>query len=127
MVISLFFLSYLIIQLHSPLLPVTTQKFEEIFETLGSFRHWQRVIFCLISAIDIHGAFAILLPVFTGATPRWRCVLFEETGNSGSFKNGSDVENDTWGACQSKSGNSSCISVEFFDDFTSIVSEVLKY
>ena len=47
---------------------------EDIIEDLGSFGHWQRVIFLLISYGDIFGAFGMLVPVFTNATPSWWCT-----------------------------------------------------
>ena len=51
-------------------------EFEDIIEDLGSFGYWQRVIFFLICLMDIFGAFAMFSPVFTGATPRWRCANY---------------------------------------------------
>ena len=93
------------------------KSFEDILDDIGAFGHWQRVIFVLISLADIQGAFAILSPVFVHAVPEWRCLEWEdgltepgrEDWNKECFRNGSDVK---------------CVAYEFYDDFTSVVSEV---
>ena len=104
-------------------------EFEDIIEDLGSFGHWQRVIFFLICIMDIFGAFAMLSPVFTGATPRWRCANYSSpiggviTGNvSDADKNFTD-DVPALDQCTNPDG-AKCELFVYEDDFTSIVSEV---
>ena len=99
------------------------RDFEDIVDSLGSFGHWQRVIFVLISLADVFGAFAMMLPVFTGATPRWRCAEYKTVAD-GSFRNGSDFGDYTWKSCDLEGNNLTCVSRQYHDDFTSIVSQV---
>ena len=65
----------------------------------------------------------MLLPVFTGATPQWRCALYEEAGG-GSVVNGTEFGNASWKACDKP--NFTCVTTHYDDDFTSIVSQVIK-
>ncbi|ELU17167.1 hypothetical protein CAPTEDRAFT_222145 [Capitella teleta] len=99
------------------------KEFEDLIDSLGSFGHWQRVIFVLISAADVFGAFAMMLPVFTGATPNWSCRQFRH-GNI--YMNGSEVNNDTSEICEYKTTtdtNFHCSEFAFDGDFTSVVTE----
>ena len=91
-------------------------EFDDILDQVGAFGHWQRVIFVLISAMDIMGALAIIIPVYTGATPKWKCADIEYS----SMLNVS--ENVSLAQCAYNSTH--CTTWIFFDDFTSIVSEV---
>ncbi len=83
-------------------------------DEIGAFGHWQRVIFILISLADVHGALAMLIPVFIGATPEWSCNQLRD-GRNGTWAETCDV-NDT-----------KCSDVEFHDSFSSIVSEVCTH
>ncbi len=91
--------------------------FDDLLDSIGEFGPWQRVIFVLISMADVIGAMAMLLPVFTGDTPRWSCMQ-HEAANSSQQMNG------TWPkTC--RFNMSQCSDIEFHDEFTSIVSEVI--
>ena len=103
--------------------PAPPRDFEDIVDSLGSFGHWQRVIFVLISLADIFGAFAMLLPVFTGATPGWRCDTYQEQGGGGIL-NSSELTNDSWNTCSLSDGKYTCTEREYVDDITTIVSQV---
>lgn len=100
------------------------RELEDLIDSLGSFGHWQRVIFVLISLADIYGAFAMMLPVFSGATPKWRCNTFLD--DDGNLRNASDLSNDTAFQCSLNLNNFNytCASFSFDDEFTSIVSQV---
>ena len=93
-------------------------EFDGILDQLGGFGHWQRVIFVLISAMDIMGALTIIIPVYTGATPKWKCDSLEKSSMLNVSENVSLTE------CVYN--NTQCTSRTFYDDFTSIVSEVCK-
>ena len=97
-------------------------EFEDIIDSLGAFGHWQRVIFVLISLADFYGAFAMLLPVFTGATPRWLCQTYQDDYDKDVYVNGSEFGSEE--ACHQYHTNWTCVQREYVDDFTSIVSEV---
>ena len=92
-----------------------------MIEQLGSFGYWQRVIFVIISVADIFGAFAMLVMVFTGATPKWTCNAY----TSGNVSIDADSLPNTTDLMQCKLNDSFvCRNFTFHDDFTSIVSEV---
>ena len=100
-------------------------SFDSILEKYGGFGGVQRRIFILISLADITGAFALILPIFVGATPKWYCTRFD--GFNGSDVNATYAIGDNSTLKQCWQGVDRCLNVEFKDDFTSIVSEVIRY
>ena len=96
-------------------------EFEDIIDDLGAFGHWQRVIFVLICVADIFGAFSVLVPVFSGATPKWQCNTYEYEDSivdARNLPNTTDLMQCTYNETLR------CTNFTFKDDFTSIVSEV---
>ena len=95
-------------------------EFENVIEDLGSFGPYQIRIFVLVSLFEIPCAWAMLLPVFIGAMPKWECLI---TGNSSMVQNSSFIEtNATVGGCTKD--NRPCEGMKFSSEFTSIVTEV---
>lgn len=45
--------------------------FDGVLDSLGGFGSYQRQVFLLVSAFETPAAWAMLLPVFIGATPKW--------------------------------------------------------
>ena len=101
---------------------VETGHFEEVIDLLGTFGHWQRVVFFMLCLPDLLGAFAMMVPVFVGATPKWNCLKYSD-GN-GSFLNGTDVNQTGDDIKCSVDDRWKCEEFTFHDDFTSIVSSV---
>ncbi|CAH1796783.1 unnamed protein product [Owenia fusiformis] len=119
---------------------MTANQFEDVIEQLGGFGPYQRRIFLLVSLFETPAAWAMLLPVFTGATPTWSCPLMmnytytnhdnenvtgDHHGNRtvdhhGNYSSGNMTYAET-GACSSD--GSICQSVQYSKDYTSVVSE----
>ena len=70
----------------------------------------------LISSADVFGAMCMLIPVFIGDIPKWRCARFENEANA-TWEAGTD-----FGICERNGSN--CVEFEFRDEFTSIIGEV---
>ena len=99
-------------------------EFEDVVERLGSFGPYQCLVFFLISLADIFGAFAMLVPVFSGATPDWSCNSSEsgiERVNSSTYLN---ITGNTHDKCYTRNSSGVCADMTFTGDFTSIVSQV---
>jgi hypothetical protein len=96
---------------------------EEIIEELGAFGYWQRVIFFTLCLPDIFGALSLMLPVFTGSAPNWRCKQDDVTNSSLiNYKANSTAVAKAIGFYGNKSCD--CPVREYDTTFSSIVSEV---
>ena len=94
------------------------EEFEDIIESLGSFGHWQRVIFFVICLTDIFGSISVVIPVFIGAIPNFYAFESHNDTVIGDLTYNETAKN----VCPSE--NNSYTVRKFHDDFTSIVSEV---
>ena len=54
-------------------------SYDNIIDEIGGFGWWQLTILLVISIPDIFCAFALILPVFTGATPEFDCQSTEDS------------------------------------------------
>jgi len=83
--------------------------FEAVIDSLGAFGPYQRQIFILVSAFETPAAWAMLLPLFSGAQPNWYCADNVTPSNHSDKECGDDGH---------------CLNIVFNDTFTSIVSQV---
>ena len=106
-------------------------EFDEFIDEIGGFGRLQRLYFLIIRLVEISGAFGVMITVFIGATPRWRCNRFEgldleysATTNLTSMSgiNESLILNDTLYQCQRD--DHQCVEFQFLDEHPSVVSEV---
>ena len=72
--------------------------------------------------MDVMGAMSIILPVFTGATPRWRCDDSLTLNSTGESPLVTSQDNLTWETCTPEGVQ--CHHFTYNDSFSSIVSEV---
>lgn len=49
--------------------------FEEFLAEVNDFGPFQVTIFVLVSLFELPAAWAMVLPLFTAATPEWDCVI----------------------------------------------------
>lgn len=106
-------------------------EFEHIFDEVGAFGPYQVRIFILVSFFETPAAWAMLLPVFTSANPKWTCGSDDDLMLNTStllYSNHSKSNNQT---LLSTAHNATCTADNiicddalFEDDFTSIASEV---
>ena len=94
------------------------EEFEDIIESLGSFGHWQRVIFVVICLVDIFGSFSVVIPIFIGGIPNF--YAFDSINDT---LTGEPTYNETTKNVCPSENNSYTVRI-FHDEFTSIVSEV---
>jgi len=93
------------------------EEFEDIIESLGSFGHWQRVIFVVICLVDIFGSFSVVIPIFIGGIPNF--YAFDSINDT---LTGEPTYNETTKNVCPSENNSYTVRI-FHDEFTSIVSE----
>ena len=102
--------------------------FDELMDKIGGFGPLQRIYFVVISLADMFGAFGIMITVFIGGTPRWRCSRFEDKdffydGNNTFANSVNHTINDTLLKCDNMGRK--CVEFDYIDDYTSVVSQVL--
>lgn len=112
-------------------------EFESVLDGLGSFGPYQRRLFILVSLFETPTSWAMLLPVFTGASPGFRCsgapanstVLQPSTGyvvaNDTAYRNATlDGHSMTNSSQHCLADGSPCPGLAFNEyEFTSIVTE----
>lgn len=49
--------------------------FDKVIDSVGSFGPFQMQVLLLCGLSDLPAAWAMLLPIFTGATPDWWCEI----------------------------------------------------
>ena len=105
-------------------------EFEDILEDVGSFGPFQVTVFILVSMFETPAAWAMVLPIFTVATPAWNCHINDTVATSnGNHDNGSQsgsngsllVDNES--KCELLLAGR-CDRVEHVEHFTSVITEV---
>ena len=121
-------------------------EFEEMLEEVGTFGPFQVTIFILVSLFEMPAAWAMVLPVFTAATPMWECQKTNRTGDHSNASvtatmsdisqtlgfdvSGRDLMNMTMREDDSDMGRCEllmagrCQQVVYQEHFTSIITEV---
>lgn len=52
--------------------------FDEMIDSIGAFGPYQRQVFILVSVFETPAAWAMLLPIFSGASPNWWCEIYSK-------------------------------------------------
>ncbi|KAJ8304940.1 hypothetical protein KUTeg_018523 [Tegillarca granosa] len=95
-------------------------EYEEILRDLHQFGSFQRRVFILVSLFDLPSAWSMILPVFVGANPGWKCPV------AGNYTDGKNISSKSFNfsADTCSTDGSICEGLSFNKDFTSILTEM---